>query len=94
MLLLQTDNLAIIHSLFQVIQPWLTMLRALMKSLLSIRKLPLLWQSQLRLKLDQIIDLELEPKHKGIVLGLEPRTCSIKGLKASLALLHCACLAL
>jgi hypothetical protein len=43
--LLQADNLTIVRSLFQVNQPWLTTLRALMKSLLSTRELPLLWQS-------------------------------------------------
>jgi hypothetical protein len=57
--MLKADNLAIAHSLFQVIQPWLTMLKALMKSLLSTRESPLLWQSQLKLELDQIADLGL-----------------------------------
>jgi hypothetical protein len=44
-LMLRADNLAIVCSLFQVNQPWLTTLRASMKSLLSTRELPLLWQS-------------------------------------------------
>ena len=44
-ILLRVDNLAIARSLFQVNQPWLTMLRASMKSLLSTRESPLLWQS-------------------------------------------------
>ena len=43
--MLRADNLAITRSLFQVNQPWLTTLRALMKSLLSTRESPLLWQS-------------------------------------------------